>query len=225
MKKWLVSHRFAISAIALILLLILSLDLLIAPQSCANPLRSAAGPPAAFPSSLRPATVAAPPLAPPAVTPGPESKNFAGEPGPTPPPPGGWYQGGGGLVVCGSGGNTDWSTVDCGFRVICRCTLTLPHDGWAFISAGGSLAGRECEYEAQFRLGIDDAGGDPGTDRWVDIYGDSGDGMDTSVALSALRPLKAGTHTFYFLGRRAGGTGVVLLYDASLAVIACGAAQ
>lgn len=222
MAKWLEKHRFGLTVIALIVILAFSLNLLIAPHSCWSPLRSAAGPQA---GSLRPVTAAAPAAPPPAVTPGPASKNFAGEPGPPPPPVGGWQMSGGALAVCGSGGNTDWSTVESSFQVICRCTLSLAQDGWVFVSAGGSLAGRDCEYEAHFRLGIDDAAGDPTTDRWVDVYGDGGDGMDASVALSALKPVRAGTHTFYFLGRRSAGTGAVLLYDASLAVIASGAAQ
>jgi len=224
MGKWFRKHWRAVVTVVLILLLGFSLDLLIA-GSCGKPPGSGARAPADAPPSSQPATDSAPIAQLPAVTPGPASKNYAGEPGPTPPAPGGWHQSDSTLVVCGAGGNTDWSSVDSTFHVICRCTLSLPGDGWAFIAAGGSLAGRDCEYEAQFRLGIDNAEGDPGTDRWADVYGDGGDGMDTSVALSALRPLKAGTHTFYFVGRRAGGTGTVLLYDASLAVIAYGAAQ
>jgi hypothetical protein len=224
MGKWLNKHWRALLTVVLVILLACALNLLIG-GSCSRLLGSGVRTAGDAQLSSRPATIAAPGPLLPAVTPGPASKNFAGEPGPTPPPAGGWQQGTGALVVCGAGGNTDWSTIDSNFQVICRCSLSLPRDGWVFISAGGSLAGRDCEYEAHFRLGIDDAEGDPGTDRWADIYGDSGDGMDTSVALSTLRPLKAGPHTFYFVGRRAGGTGTVLLYDASLAVIACGAAQ
>jgi hypothetical protein len=41
--------------------------------------------------------------------------------------------------------------------------------------------------------------------------------------LSVLKPVTAGTHTFYFLGKRYSGTATVLVYDPTLTVIAPGA--
>ena len=162
--------------------------------------------------------------------PGPASKNFAGEESPAPSPAAagnpatGLALAGVAPAACSARGNLDWSTTASAFQVVCRCTLTLPQDGWAFISADASLSGRDCEYEAHFRLGIDNTQGDPASDRWVDIYSDSRDGMDAAVAVSALRPLQAGTHTFYLLARRSGGMGTVLVHDASLSVLAWPAA-
>ena len=57
----------------------------------------------------------------------------------------------------------------------------------------------------------------------VNVYNDSGDGTDKSVALSVLKSVTAGTHTFYFLGSRYNGAGTVLLYDPTLTVITRGA--
>lgn len=92
-----------------------------------------------------------------------------------------------------------------------------------FISADGSLARQDGEYEALFEIGIDTTSGDANIDRWVNVYNDSGDGTDESVALSVLKPVNAGAHTFYFLGRRYGGSGTALVYDPTLTVIAPGA--
>jgi len=226
-----------IAGAVLFLLFILGLALIALPQSCASPkapvaasptatstVAARAAPPPATPAPTSSPYAVAPPAMSLAATPGPGSKNFDGDPPPTPMAPGtpltGVLLATGSIVACGSNANSDWITTADNFQVICQCTLTMPCAGWAFISADGSVAGRNCEYEAQFRLGIDQAGGDPATDRWVNVYADTGDGMDAVVAISALKPLPAGTHTFYLLGRRSGGAGPVLVHDASLTVLA-----
>jgi len=117
----------------------------------------------------------------------------------------------------------NWTTTSSSFKVIRQCTLTAPQDGWVFISTDGSLARQDGEYEALFEIGIDTTSGDANIDRWVNVYNDSGDGTDESVALSVLKPVTAGVHTFYFLGRRYGGLGTVLVYDPTLTVMAPGA--
>ena len=127
------------------------------------------------------------------------------------------------VLACGDSGNLDWTTTSSSFVVIRQCTIQVPQAGWVFLSATGSLARQDGEYEAQFRLGIDQTTGLTNTDRWVNVYNDSGDGTDKSVALSALMSVAAGTHTFYFLGSRFGGAGTVVVYDPSLSVLAQGA--
>jgi hypothetical protein len=126
-------------------------------------------------------------------------------------------------VSCGASGNLNWTTTSNSFEVIRQCTLSVPQEGWAFISADGSTAWQDGEYEARFRIGIDNTGGDANIDRWIDVYTDSGDGTDKSVALSALKHVTAGTHTFYFLGSRPSGAGTLLLYDPTLTVTVPGA--
>lgn len=129
----------------------------------------------------------------------------------------------GSLITCGASGNMNWTTTSSSFQVIRQCTLSVPRTGWVFLSTDGSVARQNGEYEGQFEIGIDGTGGDANIDRWVNVYNDSSDGTDSSVALSVLKPVTAGTHTFYFLGRRYSGTGTVLLYDPTLTVIAPGA--
>ena len=124
------------------------------------------------------------------------------------------------LLTCGSSGDSNWPTTSSSFQVIRQCTLTVPEDGRAFLSADGSLAQLSGPYEAEFHLGIDDStGGDVGTNRWVDIYNDGSPWTENTAALSSLRPVGAGTHTFYLLGRRSGGAGTVLVRDPTLSVI------
>jgi hypothetical protein len=126
-------------------------------------------------------------------------------------------------LSCGASGNLNWTTTAGSFAVVRQCSLTAPQAGWMFISANGSLARQNGEYEAQFEIGIDSTAGDANIDRWVNVYNDSGDGTDKSVALSVLKNVNMGNHTFYFLGKRYAGSGTVLVYDPTLTVIGPGA--
>jgi hypothetical protein len=123
------------------------------------------------------------------------------------------------LITCGASGNMNWTTTSSSFEVIRQCTFSVPQNGWVFLSANGSMANSNGEYEALFRIGVDSTSGDYNVDRWVNVYNDGGDGTDKSVALSVLKPVTAGTHTFYFLGKRYGGAATVLVYDPTLTVI------
>ena len=124
------------------------------------------------------------------------------------------------LKGCGASGYLDWTTTLSSFQVIRQCTIASTGAGWAFLSADGSVACQDGEYEAQFQIAIDNTAGNANTDRWMNIYNDAGDGSDKGLALSVLRPITQGTHTFYLLGRRYSGTGTVLVYDPTLSVIA-----
>ncbi len=130
---------------------------------------------------------------------------------------------GGSVLTCGASGNMDWTTTSSSFGVIRQCTLSVPQDGWVFLSADGSMARSNGEYEAQFRIGIDSTSGDLNIDRWANVYNDGSDGTDKSIALSVLKQVTAGEHTFYFLGKRYGGTATVLVYDPTLTVVVPGA--
>jgi hypothetical protein len=98
----------------------------------------------------------------------------------------------------------------------------MPESGSVLISADACVARQNGEYEGNFRIGIDSTDGDPNIDRWVDVYNDTGDGSDTTLALSVLRNLEPGPHTIYLLGRRQSGTAEVLAYDPTLSVIQVG---
>jgi hypothetical protein len=122
-------------------------------------------------------------------------------------------------LSCGASGGADWETTSGSFEVIRQCTLTVPYDRWVYLSADGTLGNVDGEYEANFRIGVDSTGGDPDVDRWVNVYDDVGDGTDRSVALSMLKPVTAGTHTFFLLGRRQDGTSTVLVRDPTLTAL------
>jgi hypothetical protein len=123
------------------------------------------------------------------------------------------------VITCGASGNLDWTTTSNTFQVIRQCTLSVPQNGWVFISADSSVARQDGEFESQFEIDIDSTSGDANIDRWVNVYNDSGDGTDESAALSVLKQVTSGSHTFYFLGRRYSGAGTVLLYDPTLTVL------
>ena len=130
---------------------------------------------------------------------------------------------GGSLITCGASGNLNWTTASGSFTVMRQCSMMVPQSGYVFISANGSVARSNGPYEAQFEIGIDSTAGDANIDRWVNVYNDTGDGTDESVALSVLKPVNPGSHTFYFLGKRYAGSGTVLVYDPTLTVIGPGA--
>lgn len=127
-------------------------------------------------------------------------------------------------VSCGVTGNFSWRTTSSTFLVIHRCTISVPQAGWALIMADGSVGQWDSAYEGHFRIGIDSTGGDYNIDRWVNVESDSFDGTDRALALSAIRPIDAGEHDIYLLGRRYAGSGTVLVYDPTLSIIAPGAA-
>jgi hypothetical protein len=122
-------------------------------------------------------------------------------------------------LICGASGGTDWETRSSSLEVVRQCTLTVPYDRWVFLSADGTLGNKDGEYEANLRIGVDSTIGDPDVDRWVNVYDDGGDGTDRVVALSMLKPVTAGVHTFFLLGRRHDGTGTVLVRDPTLTAL------
>jgi hypothetical protein len=124
------------------------------------------------------------------------------------------------MASCSASGNMTWTTNSPTFSEMRQCTMNVPEDGWVLITADGSMARSDGEYEALFNIGIDSTSGDSNIDRWVNVYNDSGDGTDESVALSVMKPVTAGNHTFNFLGSRSAGSGTVMVYDPTLSVVA-----
>jgi microcystin-dependent protein len=123
------------------------------------------------------------------------------------------------FISCGTATNSSWSTTSATFAPIRSCTLDIGESGFVYLSGSSSVGRLNGEYEARFRLGIDSASGNTATDRWVNIYNDSGDGTDKAAAVTLLIPISAGVHTFSFLGARYAGAGTVLLYSPSLSVL------
>lgn len=128
--------------------------------------------------------------------------------------------------VCGAGGSDAWTNNTNTYSIIRSCTLNVPRNGFAFIDASASAglnavtAGNE--WEGQFRVGVDNDTGTSLSDRWLNVYTDSGDGTDRSVSNTLLTNISAGVHTFYYVGRRYAGPGTLRLYSPSLTVIVPG---
>jgi hypothetical protein len=114
-----------------------------------------------------------------------------------------------------------WTTAAPDLQPVISCTLTLPISGTVYISASASagVAAGSGAYEGQFQLGVDSFAL-ARTQRRVNIYADSGDGADKSVATQALQALGPGTHTFTLFGARSAGAGTVQLHEPALAVVA-----
>lgn len=123
------------------------------------------------------------------------------------------------VVAAGASGNANWTNTSSAFQIVRECTLTAPRDGQVFLAANASCARSDGEYEVRLRFGMDNVNGDSGVERWVNVYGDSGDGTDENGQLSILRPVSAGMHTFYLLASRYSGAGTVMLNDPSLTAI------
>lgn len=120
---------------------------------------------------------------------------------------------------CSVTGNIDWNTTSSSFDTVRSCTLEVPQNGFVYVSGTSSVGLADTPFEGRFRVGIDAATGSASSDRWINVYTDSGDGTDESVATSLVSTIAAGAHTFYFAAARYGGTGTVRLYDPSLSVL------
>lgn len=112
-----------------------------------------------------------------------------------------------------------WGTTAPDFQTIASCSITTPQSGSVLLFANGSLDYFNGEYEARFRLGVDEStSGEDDSDRWANVYNGAG-GNDTGVVLSLLKPITSGTHSFYFLGRRYDGGSIVTMYNGVLNAI------
>lgn len=123
------------------------------------------------------------------------------------------------VLSCGDSGNLTWQTTSTTFQTVRSCAISAPQSGFVYISGTSSLGRLSNDYEGRFRLGVDTTTGTSGTDRWVNTYSDSGDGVDENIAISLLTSVGSGSHTFYFLGALYSGSGPVQLYDPTLSVI------
>ncbi len=99
-----------------------------------------------------------------------------------------------------------WTNTTTTFTTLADCVLDAPADGWAFVSGTAStgLAANPNNqpYEALYGLGLDGLSPEFGTDRFINSYPNTNDGVDASVAASLLTGLSAGPHHFYLSGRR-----------------------
>ena len=119
-------------------------------------------------------------------------------------------------------GAGDWQTTSSSYMTVLTCTLDLPASGFAIVdvNASAGLTYGSSAWEGAFRWGMDDPSGSSDTDRWTNVYTDTGDGTDRVVADSGLIAAPAGRHTFYFVAGRYSGSGNVELIRPSLTVLA-----
>ena len=123
------------------------------------------------------------------------------------------------LLHCEASGNQNFYWTGSTFDIVRECTFTVPEDGIAYIAADATLGNWDGFYEARFRIGIDDTNGDDTIDRWVSVYDTGPGGSNNSLALSAIKPLSAGTHAVYLLVQRFMGSGTVWVWDSTLSII------
>lgn len=119
-------------------------------------------------------------------------------------------------------GSGDWQTTSSAYMTVLTCTLDLPATGFAIVdvNASAGLPHGSAGWEGAFRSGMDNPNGSSDTDRWTNVYTDSGDGTDRVVADSGLIAAPAGRHTFYFVAGRYSGSGTLELIRPSLTVLA-----
>ncbi|MBP7686991.1 MAG: hypothetical protein KA765_03750 [Thermoflexales bacterium] len=123
------------------------------------------------------------------------------------------------VMACGVTNELDWTTTDSAFQIVRSCTLSVTQPGYVYVSGTSSVAQANGPSEARLRVGVDSTAGLAVSDRWVNVYTDTGDGTDESAATSNLVSVVTGTHTFYLLAARYAFTGTVTLYDPSLSVL------
>jgi hypothetical protein len=118
-------------------------------------------------------------------------------------------------------GYSHWNTNSGTSEVIGSLEILMPHSGWVFISANGSVRRVDGPFEAEFRIGIDNQWGDLGTRRFVNIYDKADFSSDERpFSVSLLKELGQGNHTIYLTGARFSGSGMVSVRGSELMVLA-----
>ena len=113
--------------------------------------------------------------------------------------------------------DSGWSTSSSAYDGILKCSLKVPENGWAFITADASVQWQALDQDLELAFNFDDAASPEGATRFVGAH--SGTGAMSPAALSLLKPVKKGERAFYLVGRRDKGTGQIDVYSPSLNVI------
>jgi hypothetical protein len=121
-------------------------------------------------------------------------------------------------ITCGEASTDLWATTSSTWQGIEKCSLTAPTDAWAFVSASSSVNYSDGPYQGNFQVRVDNDASKSASHA-VNIYSSDAFGQDNTVAVSLLKPIAAGSHTFYFRGQRASGTGTVQLFRPTLTAI------
>jgi hypothetical protein len=110
--------------------------------------------------------------------------------------------------MCASAPLTSFLTTSAVFVNVVSCTLTVPVNGTAFLTASASLfiSPNLQSAELDVRLATDGAP-DNGSLRSLAVVADDGDGSDLSMGTQGLGSLSPGTHTFTLQMERSSGSG------------------
>jgi hypothetical protein len=121
-------------------------------------------------------------------------------------------------IACGKSNVNTWSHDSDTWREISKCSLQVPTDAWAFVSASSSVTYADDLYLGEFQVRIDEDAL-KSTSHEVSVYDTDDFGRDKTVAVSLLKPIAAGQHTFNFRGRQSAGLGTVSLTHPTLTAI------
>jgi hypothetical protein len=120
------------------------------------------------------------------------------------------------FYICGNADGFAWSTTSLAFQIVRQCTMRLPQAGHVYIVGNASMGRSGGDMEAIFGLGIDAPTPMTDVERRVSVTSSQ---PNKSVVASAMKPIAAGDHTFYFVARRNIGTGSVSLTAPTFSVI------
>lgn len=122
--------------------------------------------------------------------------------------------------------NGSWTTISGTLQPATSCTLTVPVTTTIFLNATTTafMSQNGQPYEAELMLGIDGLYHDA-SKRWINIYADSRDGTDKTVATQMILVVNPGTHTFQFGARKYGGTGPVALFNSMVSATVLGSGE
>ena len=126
-----------------------------------------------------------------------------------------------GWTSCSSPSLNSWSTTATQLETVTSCTLTVATTSTLYLDGNASvgLPTAGTNYEGLFQLSVD--GGDLASpQRKVNIYTNSNNGTDKSLAISRSVTVGPGTHTIGLRGRLSSGAGPLKLYFPSLSALA-----
>jgi len=125
------------------------------------------------------------------------------------------------LQLCGQMSDGLWTNNTITHQASVKCSLTAPRPGLVFVSADGWMgldSPSSPSYVAAHEIFVDHTNGGAVAVRYTDVYTNTGDGVDTTVATQVFS-VTTGAHDFDFAFRREYGSGVVRMADAVLVAL------
>jgi hypothetical protein len=126
------------------------------------------------------------------------------------------------LQLCGYMQNGSWPNNTTTYFPTAKCTLNMPSPGIVFVSADGWLkpdSPSSPPYEAAHLLVVDGDTSSSAGVRYTDVYTNTSNGVNTTVANTRLFEVPAGQHEFTLMQKRQSGSGQVRMFYATLAAL------